>query len=251
MTGFDLILCLNYYIKMAFKRKICENADIENLIKEHPVELAYALALIDVGDKESLTPPWVLYSYPEIENVSKILRRDPCGRCAYCKEQRDAQTQLQRIFGFNDFRTYGGEALQRRAAEAAIEGKSLLAVFPTGGGKSVTFQLPALMEREAVHGLTVVLSPLQSLMKDQVDNLEDRGIFEAVTINGLLSPTERKEAIERVRNGKAYVLYISPEQLRSVTLEKLLLSRNIVRFLIGEQRGKYNFMQNKHFLCFK
>jgi len=90
------------------------------------------------------------------------------------------------------------------------------------------------MEGEAVHGLTVVLSPLQSLMKDQVDNLEDRGISEAVTINGLLSPIERKEAIERVRNGKASILYISPEQLRSMTIEKLLMSRNVVRFVIDE-----------------
>lgn len=233
-NGFRPYPLSDYHIKTAFKGKICENADIENLIKERPVELAYALSLINVGDKESLTPPWVLYRYPEIENVNKILRQDPCGRCAYCKEKRDARTQLQRIFGFDDFRTYGGEPLQRRAAEAAIEGKSLLAVFPTGGGKSVTFQLPALMEGEAVHGLTVVLSPLQSLMKDQVDNLEDRGISEAVTINGLLSPVERKEAIERVRNGKASILYISPEQLRSMTIEKLLMSRNVVRFVIDE-----------------
>lgn len=224
----------DYHIKTAFTGKVCENADIEYLIHEHPIELAYALAIINVGDKESLTPPWVLYQYPEVENVNKVLRQDTCDRCSYCKEKRDVRLQLQRIFGFEDFRTYGGEPLQRRAAAAAIEGKSLLAVFPTGGGKSVTFQLPALMDGEAVQGLTIVLSPLQSLMKDQVDNLEDRGISDAVTINGLLSPIERKEAIERVRNGKASILYISPEQLRSFTIEKLLLSRNIVRFVIDE-----------------
>ena len=82
--------------------------------------------------------------------------------------------------------------------------------------------------------LTVVISPLQSLMKDQVDNLEKRGIAEAVTINGLLSPVERKEAIERVESGIASILYISPESLRSVTIERLFLSRNIDRFVIDE-----------------
>ena len=64
-------------------------------------------------------------------------------------------------------------------------GRSLLAVFPTGGGKSLTFQLPALMAGEAVRGLTVVISPLQSLMKDQVDHLSDAGIDSAFTVNGL------------------------------------------------------------------
>lgn len=107
-------------------------------------------------------------------------------------------------------------------------------MFPTGGGKSVTFQLPALMAGEAIHGLTVVISPLQSLMKDQVDNLEERGLAEAVTINGLLSPVERKDSLDRVMNGTASMLYISPEQLRSKTIERLLMSRNIARFVIDE-----------------
>lgn len=93
--------------------------------------------------------------------------------------------------------------MQERAARAAIEGKSLLAIFPTGGGKSLTFQLPALMEARAVHGLTVVISPLQSLMKDQVDNLADKGITDAVTINGLLDPITRALSIQRVQEGDA------------------------------------------------
>ena len=66
------------------------------------------------------------------------------------------------------------------------------------------------MAGAAVHGLTVVISPLQSLMKDQVDNLAERGITDAVSINGLLDPIERSVAIERVQNGDASLLYISP-----------------------------------------
>lgn len=115
-----------------------------------------------------------------------------------------------------------------------MHAESLLAIFPTGGGKSLTFQLPALMAGDACHGLTVVLSPLQSLMKDQVDHLVAAGISDAVTINGLLDPIERAQNFDQIYNGNASLLYVSPEQLRSRTLEKALLSRHIERFVIDE-----------------
>lgn len=90
------------------------------------------------------------------------------------------------------------------------------------------------MAGQSEHALTVVISPLQSLMKDQVDNLSEYGLVDAVTVNGMLSPVERAEALERVSNGLATLFYISPEQLRSRTIEKLLLSRNVARFVIDE-----------------
>ena len=154
--------------------------------------------------------------------------------CVYCNEALDIHKGLKRFFGFDNFRIYAGEPLQEKAVNAAIANKSLLAVFPTGGGKSITFQLPALMSGINSKGLTVVISPLQSLMKDQVDNLEKAGITDAVTINGLLDPIERAKSFERVENGSASILYISPESLRSKTIERLLLGRNVVRFVIDE-----------------
>ena len=170
-----------------------------------------------------MTPPWVLRTVPETENALKLLRSTPCHPgCAYCRKALDLRAGLKRIFHFDAFRTYNGEPLQERAAQAAMEGKSLLAVFPTGGGKSLTFQLPALLQGEAFHALTVVISPLQSLMKDQVDHLERAGITRAVTINGLMSPVERADACARVLSGSASLLYISPE-VRSRTVERLLL----------------------------
>lgn len=218
-----------------YNGKICANADIQLLIKHYPKELAYALALVGCGDQYSTTPPWLSHNFPKIENVIKFLCNTPCnGGCEYCKSTLDVHKGLKKIFGFDNFRTYNGEPLQEKAARAAVEGKSLLAVFPTGGGKSITFQLPALMAGKAAHGLTVVISPLQSLMKDQVDNLEQKGIEDAVTVNGMLNPVERAEAFDRVASGKASILYISPEQLRSKTIERLLMSRNIVRFVIDE-----------------
>lgn len=224
-----------YAIKSEFEGKICANADVSLMMKNCPVELAYALANINCDDKTSIIPSWVLNNYPKVENVIKLLRHTPCeSGCKYCNSKLDLHKQLKKFFGFDEFRTYNGEPLQEKAAEAAVKGKSLLAVFPTGGGKSITFQLPALMAGEAIRGLTVVISPLQSLMKDQVDNLEEKGLAEAVTINGLLSPIERKEAVDRVLNGTASMLYISPEQLRSKTIERLLMSRNVARFVIDE-----------------
>lgn len=218
-----------------YKDKVCANADIDLLVKFYPKELAYALALVGCGDQYSTTPPWLSHNFPKIENVIKFLCNTPCkDGCAYCQSVLDVRKGLKRFFGFDNFRTYNGEPLQEKAARAAVEGKSLLAVFPTGGGKSITFQLPALMAGKATHGLTVVISPLQSLMKDQVDNLAEKGIEDAVTVNGMLNPIERAEAFERVASGKASILYISPEQLRSKTIERLLMSRNIVRFVIDE-----------------
>ena len=221
-------------IREEFKGKICDNANVEAVAKYYPVELAYSLAVIAVDDLASMTPPWVLYNYPKVNNVMIFLRNTPCGKCAYCKQRVDAHGGLKDFFGFDEFRLFDGEPMQQQAVEAAIKGDSILTIFPTGGGKSLTFQLPALMAGRNIRGLTVVISPLQSLMKDQVDNLVNSGISDVVTINGLLDPIERATAIKQVENGSVSLLYIAPEMLRSRTIERLLLQRNVVRFVIDE-----------------
>lgn len=222
-------------IREKFNMKICENTDLSKIISVFPIELAYCLALVNTKSRYSITPPWVLKNYPGVENIMLLLRNNPClTGCAYCNDSLDIYKCLKQFFGYDSFRTYAGEPLQEKAVSAAVNNKSLLAVFPTGGGKSITFQLPALMSGINTRGLTVVISPLQSLMKDQVDNLERAGIVDAVTINGLLDPIERAKSLERVENGSASILYISPESLRSRTIERLLLGRNVVRFVIDE-----------------
>lgn len=230
---------LESLIRTKFQHEICKQVDLLKIISEHPIELAYCLSLINsfIQYKKihSITPPWVLKNYPEVERIMFRLRNTPCvGGCVYCNNALDVHKGLKRFFGFDAFRTYSGEPLQEKAVKAAIDNKSILAVFPTGGGKSITFQIPALMSGENSKGLTVVISPLQSLMKDQVDNLEKNGITEAVTINGLLDPIERAKSFERVEDGSASILYISPEALRSRTIERLILGRKIARFVIDE-----------------
>ncbi|MCR5148898.1 MAG: RecQ family ATP-dependent DNA helicase [Eubacterium sp.] len=218
-----------------FDGRICSNSDVDGLSKDYPVELAYALASISADDKDSIIPAWVKINYPKVNRVLMHLRGRKCREgCAYCNNAFNLKKHLKDKFGYDGFRSFNGENLQEKAVQYAVDGMSLLAIFPTGGGKSITFQLPALIEAENVKGLTVVISPLQSLMKDQVDNLYDKGLADAVTINGMLDPLDRREALDRVENGVASILYIAPESLRSNTIEKLLIRRGVNRFVIDE-----------------
>jgi len=223
-------------IKSFFRGKICDHSEILKVAEKCPLELAYSLSLIHADDRSSLLPPWVVMNYPDIFEVLKDLRLTPCTdpECVYCSSRLNHLTALQHWFGFEHFKEFDDKPLQEEVVKASLAHESLLSILPTGGGKSMTFQLPALMIGEATQALTVIISPLQSLMKDQVDNLKAKGIEYAVTINGLLSPLERQEAIERVESGASWLLYIAPESLRSKTIHKLLTGRSIARFVIDE-----------------
>lgn len=103
-------------IRRLYDGKICAHADVDMLVRQHPCELAYALALIDTTDHRSVTPGWVLRNYPEVEYVMKLLRHTRCAEgCAYCRSQLDVLRGLKLFFGYDQFRTYGGEPLQERA----------------------------------------------------------------------------------------------------------------------------------------
>jgi ATP-dependent DNA helicase RecQ len=236
LLGRIMKLQLNWtqLILKEYQGKVCGHADFEMLAKQYPIELSFCLAVIGADDLFSITPAWVIRNFPQVTNVINLLCNMSCGDCEYCRQRMDAHSGLKEFFGYDEFRIFDGVPMQQQAVESAIRGESLLTIFPTGGGKSLTFQLPALMAGRNTHGLTVVISPLQSLMKDQVDNLVARGISDAVTINGLLDPIERSVAVNQVADGTANLLYIAPEMLRSKTIERLLLGRNVVRFVIDE-----------------
>jgi ATP-dependent DNA helicase RecQ len=227
-------------INQEFIELFCSATDKIPFIERYPVELAYVLALISTKIKESISPPWLINNFPKITEIIKDLRLANCFKenCLYCSKNLNIKSSLYNFFTYNDFRRFEsdeGEPLQEKVVKSGIKGESFLTIFPTGGGKSLTFQLPALIHGEACRSLTVVISPLQSLMKDQVDVLKKRfDNTRAVTINGLLSPLERSDAIQKVQEGGAFILYISPESLRSPTIFKLLQNRNISRFVIDE-----------------
>lgn len=227
-------------IDQRFSGLYCTEADVERMAQERPVELAHVLALIATVDDASVLPPWVVHAMPVTQELLHELRFRSCGRpsCTYCATRLDPHKALQDLFGYTAFRHFDGDGeigIQEQAVNAALQGRSLLTVFPTGGGKSLTFQLPALMQGQLTRSLTVVISPLVSLMKDQVEVLEDRfQNVQAAHLSGLLSPLERKEVLERVEQGGIHLLYIAPETLRNPTLTRLLQRRHIARFVIDE-----------------
>ncbi len=227
-------------VKDLIANDYCSDNSLDFYINEYPVEFSYVFTLFKLGDNDAILPAWVRHEYPKADEILETIRFKSCENpnCSYCSIKLNPKKALKKYFDYTDFRKFEKHreiSLQEQAVLAGLQRKSFVAVFPTGGGKSLTFQLPALMRGEATRHLTVVISPLVSLMKDQVDNLIDRfGITSAVAINGLLSPLERNEAFEMVQDGTANLLYLSPESLRSPSIYNLLLSRSIARFVIDE-----------------
>ena len=206
----------------------------------HGWALAYALAWLSVAGGDSVMPPWVRHQFPEAGVLVRRLRDTACDdpACAWCRERHDARKELARWFGFSDFRPEpkdgDGRPMQRAIVEAAMAGESVLGILPTGTGKSLCYQIPALSRYDKTGALTVVISPLVALMADQVAGLERQGIGSCVTVNGLLSMPERKEALDRVRLGDAGLLIVAPEQLRSLAVRRTLEQREIGAWVLDE-----------------
>ena len=135
------------------------------------------------------------------------------------------QGVLKEIFGFDSFRP-GQEAVIR----AVLEGRDTLAVMPTGGGKSLCYQIPALMRQS----LTVIVSPLISLMKDQVDSLLQSSVADAAALHSGLPPEERWEVERKVRTGEIRMLYVAPERLRSLEFVLSLRRAGVGLFVVDE-----------------
>jgi len=136
----------------------------------------------------------------------------------------DPLQALERSFGFREFR--GGQA---EIVAALLEGRDAMVVMPTGGGKSLCYQLPAIMRE----GVTIVVSPLIALMKDQVDALERRGI-PAAMINSTLSLAEQRDRLDRLRRGELKLVYIAPERFRAEGFRTALSQVEIALFAVDE-----------------
>ena len=147
------------------------------------------------------------------ENTSASRRRrsefsnsllNPSGSTIAIYTSLDAPTQtLKSTFGFNSFRPH-----QREIIDATLNGEDVFALLPTGGGKSLCFQLPAILRP----GLTVVVSPLIALMKDQVDQLQAAGVA-ATFLNSSLGAKDARSRLAGLHRGNYKLLYVSPERL--------------------------------------
>lgn len=136
----------------------------------------------------------------------------------------DALETLRRYWGYDSFRP-----LQSEIVTSALSGHDTLGLMPTGGGKSITFQVPGLM----MEGVTIVVTPLISLMKDQVDNLKRRRI-KAVTFHSGMTRHEHTVALEKLINGGAKFLYVSPERLRNDNFLSLLRGLKVSQIVVDE-----------------
>ncbi len=149
---------------------------------------------------------------------------DYCGRPVAASTTSHALEVLAERFGFASFRPG-----QERVVEALLAGRSALAVFPTGAGKSLCYQLPALL----LDGVTVVVSPLIALMKNQIDFLAAHGV-EAARLDSSLGPDELRGVSERLRAGTLKLLYVAPERFNNERFLRQIARARIALFAVDE-----------------
>lgn len=131
---------------------------------------------------------------------------------------------MRQYWGYDNFR-----ACQEEIIDSVLAGRDTLGLMPTGGGKSITFQVPALM----LPGITLVVTPLISLMKDQVDNLRQRGV-KAIALHSGLTFRENNVAINHIESGHVKILYVSPEKLTGESFSTFLRNLNISLLVVDE-----------------
>jgi ATP-dependent DNA helicase RecQ len=203
--------------------------------------LAYVVAWLSVSGGNSVLPPWVRHQFPQVPLILQQLRENFCRRpdCHYCQRHHNPQKFLLDYYGFPTFRaepaTEDGKSLQEEIVTAAARGHAIFATLPTGGGKSLCYLLPALMRYHRRNLLTIVISPLQALMKDQVDNFSRlTGTKIAAALYGMLTMPERAEVLEAVRLGDIGILLVSPEQLRNRSFLTIISQREIGAWVFDE-----------------
>src|SRR5579884_3576303 len=133
--------------------------------------------------------------------------------------------QLEAQFGHTGFRPG-----QREIIESVLAGHDTLALMPTGAGKSLCYQLPAML----LPGVTLVLSPLIALMKDQVDSLPEQVYAQSTLINSSLSAAEARQRLEQVRRGRIKLLYVAPERLRQRDFVQALATIDLSLVVVDE-----------------
>ena len=209
-------------------------------IKGYEWELAFALSWITVAGGDSVIPPWVTHQFPKARSIVHLLRNTPCDShtCSWCTIAHNPKYRLKHWFGYDDYRpdprTETGQSMQEAIVESYMKDDHSIGILPTGTGKSLCYQIPALNRFENTGALSIVISPLVSLMADQIAGLQAHNIDSCVAINGQLSYVERAATLDKVRLGGASILIISPEQLRNQTVVRAIAQREIGGWVIDE-----------------
>ncbi len=242
-TAITEITDLHESIKRELGKKVESDESLLQLISDSPVELAYIISVLSGDIKEIKSFPIKLfYDFPSIQgHLNSITFNTE-------KEILNLKESANKFFGFDSFREFpvlrssidvfetNKTISQREIIESTLRGEDILTVLPTGGGKTFTFWLPALMKAKKTRAMTVVISPLQALMKDHIFNFNKKlsGIASAEALSGYLTMPQRRNIIERIINGGVDVLYLAPESLRSRNIENILRYRFIERIIIDE-----------------
>lgn len=234
---------LKQHIQKIAKDKVCalrafEVFNSDEIDSQDAVYLAYILAWIQVAGETSVLPPWVRHRFPKIPDALDTLRGVPCfnDSCSFCKKHYNHKKNLELFFGYKTFLPVKDEfpPLQEQVVKEILIGNNCLAVLPTGAGKSLCYQLPGLMKSRNRNQLSIIISPLQALMKDQVDGLITKGVINAGTINGMLTMLERSKTIDGIVKGDVDLLWIAPEQLRNSTVRSAIMQREVGMVVIDE-----------------
>ncbi|SMN00051.1 ATP-dependent DNA helicase RecQ [uncultured Candidatus Thioglobus sp.] len=213
-----------------------DKAQYLDIEKQFPIEIAFIISFLRLADQGAISLV-ILNKYPKVVELLK--------KMTFNEDALDIKSFSVEEFNISKFREFdtrvsgdlfdSGKISQEEIVKASIGSESLLAILPTGGGKTITFQIPALIKAQKYKGLSVVISPLQALMKDQIDSFKRKNNnFKVIAISGYLSPIERMNAISEVENGIVDMLYLAPEALRSNSIFNALKKRIIERFIIDE-----------------
>lgn len=231
---FDDKICDEIYDEIQDKI-VCSKEKFREILSANPHECAFVIAIL-FSDKKIAPSSVILHKYPNLPSVFKALNFDENSANIEEFSANEFEILSFKEFARNDANIFNSEKIsQLDIIKAGLSERSFLAVLPTGGGKTLTFWLPALIKSTRFRALNVVISPLQALMKNHVDNFKIKNSnFCVRAISGYLSPSERINTLNEVENGVVDILYIAPEALRSRSIISALKRRVIDRFIIDE-----------------